>query len=26
MNRLYGIARRVDPIDGARGDFGFIID
>ena len=26
MNRLYGIARRVDPIDGVRGDFGFIID
>jgi len=26
MNRLYGIARRVDPIDGLRGDFGFIID
>ncbi|MBR0844512.1 type II and III secretion system protein family protein [Bradyrhizobium liaoningense] len=26
MNRLYGIARRVDPIDGIRGDFGFIID
>jgi pilus assembly protein CpaC len=26
MNRLYGIARRVDPIDGDRGDFGFIID
>lgn len=26
MNRLYGIARRVDPIDGGRGDFGFIID
>ncbi|WP_018644997.1 type II and III secretion system protein family protein [Bradyrhizobium huanghuaihaiense] len=26
MNRLYGIARRVDPIDGNRGDFGFIID
>lgn len=26
MNRLYGIARRVDPIEGVRGDFGFIID
>jgi pilus assembly protein CpaC len=26
MNRLYGIARRVDPIEGNRGDFGFIID
>ena len=26
MNRLYGIARRVDPIDGISGDFGFIID
>jgi pilus assembly protein CpaC len=26
MNRLYGIAQRVDPIDGNRGDFGFIID
>lgn len=26
MNRLYGIARRVDPIDGVSGDFGFIID
>ncbi|WFU85676.1 type II and III secretion system protein family protein [Bradyrhizobium sp. CIAT3101] len=26
MNRLYGIARRVDPIDGNAGDFGFIID
>ena len=26
INRLYGIARRVDPVDGHRGDFGFIID
>jgi pilus assembly protein CpaC len=26
MNRLYGIARRVDPIAGTPGDFGFIID
>ncbi|MHC2899275.1 pilus assembly protein CpaC [Bradyrhizobium barranii subsp. barranii] len=26
MNRLYGIARSVDPIEGSRGDFGFIID
>ncbi|UQR63722.1 type II and III secretion system protein family protein [Bradyrhizobium sp. C-145] len=26
MNRLYGIARRVDPINGTPGDFGFIID
>ncbi len=26
MSRLYGIARRVDPINGAPGDFGFIID
>ncbi|UPK35780.1 type II and III secretion system protein family protein [Bradyrhizobium sp. 186] len=26
MNRLYGIARRVDPINGIEGDFGFIID
>jgi len=26
MNRLYGIARRVDPISGSPGDFGFIID
>ncbi|TYO67570.1 type II and III secretion system protein family protein [Bradyrhizobium hipponense] len=26
MNRLYGIARRVDPINGAESDFGFIID
>ena len=26
MNRLYGIARRVDPINGYQGDFGFIID
>ncbi|WFU72668.1 type II and III secretion system protein family protein [Bradyrhizobium sp. CB2312] len=27
VNRLYGItARRVDPIDGVHGDFGFIID
>ncbi|OAF00758.1 secretin [Bradyrhizobium centrolobii] len=26
MNRLYGIARRVDPISGYQGDFGFIID
>jgi pilus assembly protein CpaC len=26
MNRLYGIARRVDPMDGNQGDFGFIID
>jgi pilus assembly protein CpaC len=26
MNRLYGITARVDPIDGVRGDFGFIID
>ncbi|MEY9180650.1 pilus assembly protein CpaC [Bradyrhizobium sp. USDA 326] len=26
MNRLYGIARRVDPIGGTPGDFGFIID
>jgi pilus assembly protein CpaC len=26
MNRLYGIARRADPISGAPGDFGFIID
>ena len=26
MNRLYGIARRVDPNDVNRGDFGFIID
>ncbi|WP_448028639.1 type II and III secretion system protein family protein [Bradyrhizobium liaoningense] len=26
MNRLYGIARRVDPISGTPGDFGFIID
>ncbi|MGY4628460.1 pilus assembly protein CpaC [Bradyrhizobium sp. USDA 4486] len=27
INRLYGIAaRRVDPIDGVQGDFGFIID
>jgi pilus assembly protein CpaC len=26
MNRLYGITRRVDPINGAPGDFGFIID
>ncbi len=26
MNRLYGIARRADPMDGNQGDFGFIID
>ena len=26
MNRLYGIARSVDPIEGTPGDFGFIID
>ncbi|QOZ06225.1 type II and III secretion system protein family protein [Bradyrhizobium sp. CCBAU 51765] len=26
MNRLYGIARRVDPISGTPDDFGFIID
>lgn len=26
MNRLYGIARRVDPISSTEGDFGFIID
>jgi pilus assembly protein CpaC len=26
MNRLYGITRRVDPINGTPGDFGFIID
>jgi len=26
MNRLYGVARRVDPIEGTHGDFGFIID
>jgi pilus assembly protein CpaC len=26
MNRLYGIARRVDPVEGTTGDFGFIID
>ncbi|OAF09052.1 MULTISPECIES: type II and III secretion system protein family protein [Bradyrhizobium] len=26
MNRLYGIARRADPISGYQGDFGFIID
>lgn len=26
MNRLYGIARHIDPIDGYQGDFGFIID
>jgi pilus assembly protein CpaC len=26
MNRLYGIARRSDPMDGNQGDFGFIID
>jgi pilus assembly protein CpaC len=26
MNRLYGIARRVDPISGSPDDFGFIID
>ncbi|OPZ00833.1 secretin [Bradyrhizobium sacchari] len=26
MNRLYGTTRRVDPINGAPGDFGFIID
>ncbi|MBR0990978.1 type II and III secretion system protein family protein [Bradyrhizobium japonicum] len=26
MNRLYGVARRVDPIAGTPGDFGFIID
>ncbi|MCK1713712.1 MULTISPECIES: type II and III secretion system protein family protein [unclassified Bradyrhizobium] len=26
MNRLYGIARRVDPINGPESDFGFIID
>lgn len=26
INRLYGVARRVDPIDGTPGDFGFIID
>jgi pilus assembly protein CpaC len=26
MNRLYGIARHVDPVIGYQGDFGFIID
>jgi len=26
MNRLYGVARHVDPINGTPGDFGFIID
>jgi len=26
MNRLYGIARHVDPVTGYQGDFGFIID
>ncbi len=26
INRLYGIARRADPMDGNQGDFGFIID
>lgn len=26
MNRLYGIARHIDPINGYQGDFGFIID
>ncbi|MDE2375939.1 type II and III secretion system protein family protein [Bradyrhizobium sp.] len=26
INRLYGLARRVDPISGYQGDFGFIID
>jgi pilus assembly protein CpaC len=26
MNRLYGIARQVDPVTGYQGDFGFIID
>ncbi len=26
LNRLYGLARRVDPITGYQGDFGFIID
>ncbi len=26
INRIYGLARRVDPITGYQGDFGFIID
>ncbi len=26
LNRLYGLARRVDPVTGYQGDFGFIID
>jgi pilus assembly protein CpaC len=26
INRLYGIARRADPVGGYQGDFGFIID
>jgi pilus assembly protein CpaC len=26
INRLYGIAQRVDPVTGYQGDFGFIID
>ena len=26
MNRLYGVNRRVDPLNGAPDDFGFIID
>jgi pilus assembly protein CpaC len=26
INRLYGLARRADPITGYQGDFGFIID
>jgi pilus assembly protein CpaC len=26
INRLYGLARRVDPVTGYQGDFGFIID
>jgi pilus assembly protein CpaC len=26
INRIYGLARRVDPVNGYQGDFGFIID
>ncbi|MBI5261639.1 MAG: type II and III secretion system protein family protein [Bradyrhizobium sp.] len=26
INRIYGLARRVDPVTGYQGDFGFIID
>ncbi len=26
INRIYGVAARVDPVGGIQGNFGFIID